>query len=96
MDFVAIMVFTQQVFHLCLFFLLTSFAARDYYFESNHSLVLLMKVFVTKKACIVVLLSSKHEEMTFPREFIFVFIQYLIGAISSEKILSKVGGSEKS
>ena len=48
------------------------------YFESNLSVALLIKVFLTKKACNVVLKSSKHQSITFPR-VCFVFILYFIG-----------------
>ena len=44
-----------------------------------------------KEACNVVLQSTKHGEVTLPRESIFVFISYFAGLISSEK-MSKVGG----
>ena len=44
-----------------------------------------------KEARNVVLQSTKHGEVTLPREFIFVFISYFTGLISSEK-MSKVGG----
>ena len=54
--------------------LLTPFDTRVCgYIESNLSLVLLIKVFLTKKTCDVALLSSKHEEITFPQDFLFVF-----------------------
>ena len=83
-------------------FLLTPSDAKDYYyFESNLSLVLLIKVFLTKK-------SSKHEErtfrheeitfcheeITFRHEFIFVFISYFIGEILSQNFV-KCGISEE-
>ena len=44
-----------------------------------------------KEARNVVLQSTKHGEVTLPREFIFVFISYFTGLISSEK-MSKMGG----
>ena len=47
-----------------------------------------------KKACKIVLQSSKHEEheeVTFSHEFTFVFTPYII----ESKMLSKVRGSEK-
>ena len=44
---------------------------------------MLIKVFLLGKACKVVLQSSKHEEMSFPDEFIFVFSPYFIGYFSS-------------
>ena len=45
---------------------------------------------IIRKACNVVLKSSKHESITFPDEFIFMFAPYFIGAISS-KIVVKSG-----
>ena len=62
----------------------------SYYFESNLSLVLLIKVFLKKKACNVVLQSSKLEEIILPQDFIFAFMPYFIGLILPKKILSKV------
>ena len=65
-------------------FLITSFDAWDcYYFESNPSLILLEKMFLTWKTSIVGLQPSKHEEITFL--VIFVFISYFIGVILSKK-----------
>ena len=50
MDFVAIMLFTQVVFDLGLFYFLTPNDIKNcYYFKSNLSLVLLIKKFLTKK-----------------------------------------------
>ena len=49
-----------------------------------------IKVFLTKTACNVLLKSSKHEEVTFLHEFIFVFILYFIGSILSKNV--KNGG----
>ena len=49
-------------------------------------------VFFTKKHD-VVLKSFKYEEITFFREFIFVFIPYFIAAISSKNV--KSGGFRK-
>ena len=40
---------------------------------------------IKKKAYKMVLQSAKHEETTFFHAFIFVFIQYFIGAILSKK-----------
>ena len=50
--------------------------------ESNISLVLLIKVFLTKKyiCCVVVNKTWK----TFPHEFIFVFILHFIGTIMTK------------
>ena len=38
-----------------------------------------------KKGCNVVLKPSKREKITFPKEFIFGFIPYFVGAIFSKK-----------
>lgn len=38
-----------------------------------------------KKTCNVVLKPSKHEEKTFPKEFILGFIPYFVGATFSKK-----------
>ena len=67
-----------------------------YYFESNLSLVLHKKVLlIAKKACNIVLQSSKHEEITYLYEFIFVFTSYIIGAILLEKCCRKWGVRKK-
>ena len=34
----------------------------------------------------VVLQSTKHNEITFPHEYIFIFILYFIGAITSKNV----------
>ena len=62
----------------------------SYYFESNLSLVLLIKVFLRKKACNVVLQSSKLEDIILPQDFIFAFTPHFIGMILPKKILWKV------
>ena len=41
--------------------------------------MLLLKVLLTKEAYNIVLEFSKHEEIMFPHEFIFVFIPYVVG-----------------
>ena len=56
--------------------------------------MLFIKVLLIKEAYNVVLQSSKHEVMTFLREFIFAFVPHFIGRYC-QKMLSKVGGSEK-
>ena len=97
MYFVAVMLFTHQVFHLkCLFFFLL-LLIRDtcYYFGSNLRLVLLMKVLFMKKVCNVVFQSSKNEEMTLPHEFIFLLIRYFIGTKLSRKFVKSDGFSKK-
>ena len=43
-----------------------------------------------KKAFNIVLQLSNHEEITFPHELIFVFIQYSFGAILSKNIVKSV------
>ena len=79
MDFVAVMLFIQQVFHLesLLLFRIKSQPAVAY------------KSVVYKKAFHIVLKSSKNEEITLPHEFIFVFIQYFIGVMLLEKSCQK-------
>ena len=73
------MLFTQQVFYLdCLLLRL------------NLSLVLLIKVLIIKKH--FVFQCSKNEEITFPHEFIFIFIPYFIGTILSKKSCQKLTG----
>ena len=79
---------------IILLFLLITFDTWDFYFESNLSLVLLVKVLLIKRACKVLLYSPKHEEITFLHNSIFVFIPYLIEAILSKK-MSRSGGLEK-
>ena len=80
MDFVAIILLTQQVFLLTMLnFLLNPFNTWGYYyFESNFSLVWHINVQLIEKGCDV-LYSSKHEETFFPHEFIFAFTSYTIG-----------------
>ena len=73
-------------------FLLPPFNIWDcYYFKSNLILVLIIKMFFTKKTCNVVLRFSNHEKITFPHEFIFVFIMYFFGVILSKTIVKKEG-----
>ena len=45
-----------------------------------------------KKECTVVLWPCKHEETTFPHEFVFVLTQYIIGTVFSKKNVVKGGG----
>ena len=75
-DFIAIIVFTQQVLHLqCLFFFLTLYNIWGcYYFESKLMLVMLMKMLLIKKICNVVLYSSEHEEITFLYVYFCVYL----------------------
>ena len=80
MDFVTVMLFTQQVFHLeCLLFRTKSQPGVAY--ESV----------ACKRAFNVALRSSKNEKTTLPHKFIFAFISCFIGAIFSEKSCQKLG-----
>ena len=98
MDIVAIMLFTQQVFHSqCFFPLLAAFNTWDnYYFQSNLSLVWYAKVLLIKKekGCSVVLQSSKHEEITFPHKFILYLPRLPLGQYCQENIVNGSGFSE--
>ena len=69
MDFVAVMLFTQQVFHWeCYFFLiLLIYDINSYYFGSNLRLMLLLKVLPIKMH---VFYSSQNEHIILPHEFI--------------------------
>ena len=70
----------------------TLFDTKDYCFKQSHSLILCIKVFLTQNACNVVFKSSKHEPITFSDEFIFMFVPYFIGAISSEIVVKSWRG----
>ena len=70
MDFAAVMLFTQQVFHLEFLLL----------FRIKSQPGVAYKSVDYKKTFNVVLKSSENEEITLPHEFIFVFIWYFIGA----------------
>ena len=73
------------------FFLLARFGTCDcYYFKSNLCLLMYIELLLIKRACNINL-SSRHEETTFPRGFIFVFISDFIGAILSRKYCQKWG-----
>ena len=77
MDFEAIMLFTQQVFHLQSYIIL--FDMWDcYYFKLILSLWCCKSV-ACKKTCNV------QEEITFPRKLIFVFIPCFVGATLPKK-----------
>ena len=66
---------------------LTPFDAR-YYFKSNLNLLLLINFFLTKKACHVVMQSSKYEEITFPHAFTFTFFCFSVfDPLSSSVVL---------
>ena len=76
MYFVAVMLFTHQVFHLeCLLLL----------FQIKSQPADAYKSIVYKRTFKVVFTSSKNEKITMPHEFIFVFIWYFIGVILLEK-----------
>ena len=47
------------------------------------------------KSCNLVLQSFKHEKMTLPHGFIFVFILYFIGAVLPKKCYQKCGLQKK-
>ena len=48
-----------------------------------------IKRLFTKKECKVVLWSQKHEEISFPDEFIFLITLYIIGGYCQKKMLPK-------
>ena len=48
-----------------------------------------------KKACNVVLQSSKYEEITLSHGFIFVFISYFLGGDIGKRMFAKVESLEK-
>ena len=91
MDFVAVVLFTHQVFH----FIYNVY----FYFDSRWYPTLSLfriksqpgaaykSIFYKKK-------SSKNEKITLPHEFIFVFIRYCIGRYR-RKSLAKSGDSKK-
>ena len=79
MDFVSVMLFTKQVFHLECFLL--------FHIKSEPGVA--DKSAVYKGAFNVVFKSPKKEKITLLREFIFVFIWYLIGTILSEESCQK-------
>ena len=80
MNTLAIMLFTQQVFHLeCLLIFQIKFQPGVAYKSVDY------------KKAFNVFESAKNEEITFPREFIFVFILYFIGTILLEKSCQKQG-----
>ena len=78
MNFVAVMLFTQQVFHLeCLL---------SFLIKSQHCVA--YKSVDYKKVFNVVFQSSKSEEITFPHET-HIVILYFIGTILLEKSCQK-------
>ena len=91
MDFVTVMLFIQQVFHLeCLdlFWFFLYLRLLYYYFRSNHQPGVAHKHDIYKKTCNIVFYSSTDDEITFPHEFIFVFVW---SDIVKKKLWSKVG-----
>ena len=68
-------------------FLFIPFSTKDCSFlKSNLCMLLLVKVFLTKKAHNFILKSTKREERTFPLEFVFVRIPNFIGVILSKNV----------
>ena len=63
-------------------------------FPTNLTMVWYAKVLLIKEECNVVLQSSKHEEITFPHEYLFVFTLYITGAILSKNVVNG-GGFKK-
>ena len=90
MDFAAILLFTQQVFHLQGF----SFQYMRLLFGIKSHPGVTYESVAYKKECNVVLWPCKHEETTFPHEFFLVFTQNIIGTVFSTKLLPKVGELE--
>ena len=88
MDFLAVILFAQQVFHweCYLFLILLIHDIYRYYFGSYLCLILLLKVLHIKGH---VFYSSKNEQILLPHEFIFVFI---IGTILSKCIAKRGNG----
>ena len=80
------MLFTQQVFLLQCFFIPSNPFWYLILIISNPAWCCLQKS-CSWKTCNVVLQSSKHEEMTFPCEFIFLSIPNFVGAIVFKKNL---------
>ena len=85
MDFAAVMLFTQQVFHLEFLLL----------FRIKSQPGVAYKSVDYKKTFNVVFKSSENEEITLPHEFIFVFIWYFSGAVLQyylKSLVRKGGG----
>ena len=86
MYFVAVMLFTHQVFHLeCLLLL----------FQIKSQPADVYKSIVYKRAFKVVFKSSKNEKITMPHEFIFVFYLVFHWGNIVGKVLPKPGEFEK-
>ena len=79
MEFAAVMLFIQKVFHLECLLLIRMISQPGVAYKS----------IVYKKS--IQTYSSKNEEMRLSHEFAFVFIQYFIEAILSEKSCQKWG-----
>ena len=79
MEFAAVMLFIQKVFHLECLLLIRIISQPGVAYKS----------IVYKKS--IQTYSSKNEEMRLSHEFVFVFIQYFIEAILSEKSCQKWG-----
>ena len=95
MDFVTVMLFIQQVFHLeclVLFCFFLCLRLLYYYFRSNHQPGVAHKHDIYKKTCSIVFYSSTDDEITFPHEFIFVFVW---SDIVKKKVVVKSGVLEK-
>ena len=85
MDFVEVMLFTQQVFRLeCLLL---------FWIKSQPGVA--YKTVVYKKVFNHVFKSSKNEEITLPHEFNFFFVWYFIGAVLLENSCQKWGVQKK-
>ena len=57
-----------------------------------YTKVLLIK---KEKGCNVVLYSSKHEEIIFPREFILYLLRSSLGHIAKKNVVSSGGGVQQ-
>ena len=89
MDFVAIMLFTQQVFHIqYLFFFQIILIHALLLFGRKSQPDVSYKVLLIKECSVlsVVLYSCRHEEITVPHEFIFVFNPCNTGEILAKNV----------
>lgn len=78
----------QQIFHIqCLFFFARGNTQNCYYFESNLSLILHIKVLLIEKKACNIACSLLNLKKTVPHEFIFLFTIYIIGAILLKKVV---------
>ena len=92
MDFVAITLFTRQLFPLFIF-LPTPSDTWDYCFRSNLSLLTYIKLLLIKEAYIV-LQPCKHEEATFLIRLFFRLSRILLMKYCKKNV-AKLGGWEK-